>query len=89
MHFNTYFISNFMNGIKYLGNNLETTFTQNVDKFGEKTLDKFQHSMEDDEETKQNKTVGPLDNPCSNSSGSLVVRSPTWEIVNDKASSYT
>lgn len=60
-----------------MGNNLETTFTQNADKFGEKTLDKFQHSMEDDEETKQNKTVGSLDNPCSNSSGSLVVRSLT------------
>lgn len=89
MHFNTDFISNFTKGIKYLGNNLETTFTQNVDKFGEKTLDKFQHSMEDDEETKQNKTVGSLDNPCSNSSGSLVVRSLTWEIVNDKSSSYT
>ena len=89
MHFNTYFISNFTKGIKYLGNNLETTFTQNVDKFGEKTLDKFQHSMEDDEETKQNKTVGSLDNPCSNSSGSLVVMSLTWEIVNDKSSSYT
>ena len=37
-----------------LGKNLETTFTQNADKFEEKTLDKFQHSMEDNEETKQN-----------------------------------
>ena len=54
MYFNTHFISNFTNGIKYLGNNLETTFTQNADEFREKTLDKFQHSMEDNEETKQN-----------------------------------
>ena len=52
MYFNTHFISNFTNGIKYLGKNLETTFTQNADKFEEKTLDKFQHSMEDNEETK-------------------------------------
>ena len=54
MYFNTHFISNFTNGIKYLGKTLETTFTQNADKFEEKTLDKFQHSMEDNEETKQN-----------------------------------
>lgn len=54
MYFNTHFISNFTNGIKYLGKNLETTVTQNADKFEEKTLDKFQHSMEDNEETKQN-----------------------------------
>lgn len=54
MYFNTHFISNFTNGIKYLRNNLETTFTQNTDEFGEKTLDKLQHSMEDNEETKQN-----------------------------------
>ena len=54
MYFNTHFISNFTSGIKYLGQNLETTFTQNADKFEEKTLDKFQHSMEDNEETKQN-----------------------------------
>lgn len=54
MYFNTHFISNFTSGIKYLGKNLETTFTQNADKFEEKTLDKFQHSMEDNEETKQN-----------------------------------